>query len=176
MGTREPGALTKAIDQLRADLVESSDPELRTTYADLDALLVVLETAREAARQELVVEWMQWAARGDFADPRSLSDSAALLLRSLDALDQPFEHGMPPKEIDVQVVCGAISYDGNLICQLSDGHTDDHQAETEAGTVRWARMCKSTPMEHDGVSPLPYCDLSAGHEGDHFDSGKGVAW
>src|SRR5882672_4244757 len=138
MGIREPGALIKAIDQLRVDLVESSDPELRTAYVDLDALLVVLETAREAARQELAVDWIEWARLHEITD-----DAASGLLAALAALDAPFEHGIPPKEIDVQVVCGTISYDGNLICQLSDRHTDDHQAETDDGIVRWARLCKA---------------------------------
>lgn len=173
MGTREPGALTKAIDQMRIDLVESSDPELRTTYVDFDSLLVVLESAREIARHEVAMEWLTWGQDGDQI---ALEQAAIGLLSALDALDQPFEHGMPPKESEPEgLVCGMASYDGAQHCDRPFGHSEDHGSETPHGRVRWARLCGSLDTVSVGTE-VSSCDLDAGHEGMHHSSVKGVSW
>lgn len=174
MGIREPGALTKAIEQMRIDLAESSDVELRTTYADFDSLLVVVEAAREMARQELVIDWLEWSAQVGTDDPETARATAQGLLNALVALDAPFEHYMPPK--DEPTSCAAISFDGNLFCDRPTGHTEDHGAKTPEGQVLWARLCRSerpSPMPDD---TLVLCDRDAGHEDGHYDSAQGESW
>lgn len=168
MGIREPGALTKAIDQLRTDL-RDSDTEIRVTMADADSLLVVLETAREMARHEVVIEWLEWAAQ-TVNEPEAFTDAAeGLLLRALDELDQPFEHGLPPKEIEALDLCGEVLNEG-VFCTLAAGHTQDHKADSGE---RWVRTCGS--VRYDGV----VCNGPLDHVGEHSHidaDGKGVSW
>jgi len=169
MGIREPGALLKAIEQMRIDIAES-DTETRVVYADFDSLLILLETAREVAREELVVEWLEWNVQS----PDSTNETARSLLQALADLDRPFEHDMPP--IQAEEPCGSISYDGLLKCDRPVNYSEDHGQETPGGLVRWARLCKATPDKHDALLPVPYCDRDADHDGEHYDSSKGVSW
>jgi hypothetical protein len=164
MGIREPGALTKAIDQMRTDLAESSDPELRTTYVDFDSLLVVLESAREMARHEVAMEWLRWGQGGDDV---AIEQASIGLLSALDDLDQPFEHGMPP--------CGDKLNDG-VVCELFVGHAGDHKADTGEQWVPETPPCGAQREAFMPDDTANICSREAGHGGHHRDSLQGESW
>lgn len=177
MGTREPGTLSKAIDQMRIDLVESSDPELRTTYVDFDSLLVVLEAAREAALKDFVLEWLAYGSQINLDNPAEAETAALGFLTGLAQVQAPFDE-LVPKEIPTYVTCGAISFDGNLSCDRAEGHTEDHGVKTPEGQVLWARLCRVQRPDLMPDGTVVICDRDAGHSdsSEHYDSAQGVSW
>lgn len=166
MGMREPGALTKAIEQMRIDVADS-DPEIRTTHVDFDSLLVVLEVAREAARQELVVEWLEFFRS---TDHRTANETAVDLLAAIASIEAPFEHGMPP---NADGICGEPSWPegGDIVhCEIATGHDGNHQS---GNTIWWPRCEATSP---DG---LHACGSHVDHDGQHsseYADGKGLSW
>lgn len=174
MGIREPGKLLGAFESMRNDLPES-DTEVGTTLVATDQLLIVLEAAREAALKDFVLEWLAYGSQVNLDNPAEAETAALGFLTGLAQVQAPFDE-LVPKEIPTYVTCGANTDDGTMTCELPSNHDGDHSQETDLGTVRWARPCLAAPDEHDGVSPLPRCDQAVGHDGEHFDSGKGVSW